>query len=66
MTAEVVMTARIFWVFGVGLSALAMLIMLSGGPEAGGIIDFRAWLLLAFGILAVVIANFSRTSGHDS
>lgn len=58
------MMARIFWVFGAGLSALAVLLMASGGLEAGGIIDYRAWLLLAFGILAVAIGNVSRTSGR--
>ena len=60
------MTARIFWVFGAGLSVLAMLLMAAGGPEAEGIIDYRAWLLLAFGILAVAIGNVSRTSGRGS
>ena len=58
--------ARVFWIFGAGLFVLAMLLMGSGGPEAGGIIDYRAWLLLAFGILAVAIGNFSRTSGRGS
>jgi hypothetical protein len=58
--------ARVFWIFGAGLFGLAMLLMASGGPEAGGIIDYRAWLLLAFGILAVAIGNFSRTSGRGS
>lgn len=58
------MMARIFWIFGVGLFVLAMALMASGGPEEGGIIDYRAWLLLAFGVLAVVIGNFSRTSGR--
>jgi hypothetical protein len=58
--------ARVFWIFGAGLFVLAMLLMASGGPEAGGIIDYRAWLLLAFGILAVVIGNFSRTAGRGS
>lgn len=55
------MKARIFWIFGAGLCVLAMLLMASGEPEMGGIIDYRAWLLLAFGILAVAIGNFSRT-----
>ena len=45
---------------------LAMLLMATGGPDAGGIIDYRAWLLLALGILALVIGNFSRTSGRGS
>ncbi|MGB5742134.1 MAG: hypothetical protein WBM65_06910 [Sedimenticolaceae bacterium] len=58
--------ARVFWIFGAGLFVLAMLLMASGGPETGGIIDYRAWLLLAFGILAVVIGNFSRTAGRGS
>ena len=58
------MTARIFWILGAGLSVFALLLMASGGPETGGIIDYRAWLLLAFGILAVAIGNFSRISGH--
>ena len=58
--------ARIFWIFGTGLSVVALLLMASGGPEMGGIIDYRAWLLLAFGILAVAIGNFSRTSGRGN
>lgn len=65
MSAEVVVIARIFWVLGVALSVMAMLLMLSGGPEVGGIIDYRAWLLLAFGILAAAIGNLCRTSGHE-
>ena len=56
------MTARIFWILGVGLFGLAILLMAFGGPEMGGIIDYRAWLLLAFGILALAIGNFSWTS----
>jgi hypothetical protein len=58
------MMAQVFWILGAGLSVLAMLLMASGGPETGGLIDYRAWLLLAFGILAVAIGNFSRTSGR--
>ena len=58
--------AKLFWIFGAGSVALAMLLMVSGGPEQGGIIDYRAWLLLAFGILAVAIGNFSHTSGRGS
>lgn len=58
--------ARIFWILGAGLSVLAIMLMAFGGPEMTGIIDYRAWLLLAFGILSVVIGNFSRTSGHGS
>ena len=54
------MTARIFWILGAGLSFVAMLLMASGGLEAGGVIDYRAWLLLAFGILAAAIGNVSR------
>ena len=60
------MMARIFWILGGGFSLLAMLLMASGGQEMGGLIDYRAWLLLAFGFLAVAIGNFSRTSGRDS
>jgi hypothetical protein len=56
--------ARIFWIFGAGLFVLAMALMASGGPETGGLIDYRAWLLLVFGILALAIGNFSRTSGR--
>ena len=59
------MMAQVFWIFGAGLVVLAMLLMASGGPEMGGILDYRAWLLLAFGILAVAIGNFSWTSGRD-
>ena len=60
------MMARIFWILGAGLCALAMLVMAVGGLEQEGIIDYRAWLLVALGILAVVIGNFSRTSGRGS
>ena len=60
------MTARIFWILGVGLFGLAILLMAFGGPETGGIIDYRAWLLLAFGILALAIGNFSWTSERGS
>jgi hypothetical protein len=56
--------ARIFWILGAGLFALAMLLMTSGVPETSGIVDYRAWLLLALGILALAIGNFSRTSGR--
>ena len=59
------MMARIFWILGAGLSVLAVLLMVNGGPEAGGIVDYRAWLLLAFGILAMAIGNFSWSSGRD-
>lgn len=52
------MAARIFWICGAGLSLLALLLMAGGGPQMGGIIDYRAWLLLALGILAVTIGNF--------
>ena len=58
------MMAQIFWIFGARLFVLAIRLMATGGPEAGGIIDYRAWLLLALGILALVIGNFSRTSGR--
>jgi hypothetical protein len=54
------MMARVFWILGAGLSLFAMAVMLAGGPEAGGIVDYRAWLLLAFGLLAVVVGNVSR------
>jgi hypothetical protein len=60
------MMARIFWIFGAGLFVLAVVLMASGGPEPAGIIDYRAWLLVAFGILAVAIGNFSRGSGTGS
>ncbi len=59
------MMARVFWGVGAGLFVLAMLLMVSGGPEHAGIIDYRAWLLLGFGVLAGLIGNFSRPSGHD-
>lgn len=58
--------ARVFWVFGAVLFVLAVLLMASGGAESGGFIDYRAWLLLAFGILALAIGNFSRTSGRGN
>jgi len=58
--------ARIFWICGAGLTGLAMLLMASGGPVMSGIIDYRAWLLLAFGMLAVSIGNFSQSSDRSS
>ena len=58
------MMARLFWILGAGLSVLALLLMTTGGHGMGGIIDYRAWLLLAVGFLAVAIGNFSRTSGR--
>jgi hypothetical protein len=57
------MAARIFWIFGGGLTLLAFMLMVAGGSQIDGIIDYRAWLLLAFGILAMAIGNFSHTSG---
>jgi hypothetical protein len=39
------------------------MLMVAGGSQIDGIIDYRAWLLLAFGILAMAIGNFSHTSG---
>ena len=59
------MMAKVFWIFGAGLSALGVLLMVFGGPEMGGIIDYRAWLLLVFGLLALTIGNFSRTAEQD-
>ena len=60
------MVAQVFWIFGAMLSVLAILLMASGGLEIGGILDYKVWLLLAFGILAVVIGNFSRTTEDGS
>ena len=60
------MIAKVFWIFGAGLSVLALLLMAAGASGIGGVIDYRAWLLLAFGILAVTIGNFSQTSGRGS
>jgi hypothetical protein len=59
------MAARIFWFFGGGLSLLALVLMVAGGTQMDGIIDYRAWLLFAFGILALAVGNFSHTSGRD-
>ena len=50
--------ARIFWILGAGLFALAMPLMASGIPETSGIVDYRAWLLLALGILALTLPTF--------
>lgn len=66
IAAEVGIMARIFWIFGAVLFVLGMLLMASRGPEMGGIIDYRAWLLMASGLLAVAIGNFSQTSGRGS
>ena len=57
--------ARLFWILGTGLTVLAMLLMTSGGPGSEGIIDYRAWLLLAVAILVLGIGNVSRTSGPN-
>ncbi|MDJ0739905.1 MAG: hypothetical protein QNJ91_09320 [Gammaproteobacteria bacterium] len=56
------MVARVFWFLGAMLSASALLLMVFGGSDVGGVVDYRAWLLLAFGILAAAIGNFNRTS----
>ena len=61
--AEVVVLARIFWMFGAGLSVLAILHVAVAEPEVNALIDYRTWLLLAFAILAMAIGNFSRISG---
>jgi hypothetical protein len=58
------MMSRVFWVFGAILFALS-LVLFSLGGEDGGITDYRAWLLLASGIVAAVIGNVSRTIGHS-
>jgi len=58
------MAARIFWIFGGGSSLLALWLMAANGPQAGGITDYRAWLLLAVGIFAVTLGNFSRTTNR--
>ncbi len=57
--------ARRFWVIGAALSVLGLLVMMSGGQETGGILDYRAWLLIAFGLLALVIGNFDETANRD-
>ena len=59
------MKAQIFWFLGAGLFVLAMLLMAFGGPEMSGILDYRAWIILALGILAITIGNFSRTFGRN-
>ena len=56
--------ARFFWTLGAALSGFALLLAVFGGAEVDGVIDYRAWLLLALGILAVVIGNFSQPAGH--
>lgn len=57
--------ARKFWVIGAVLSVLGLLVMMSGGHETDGILDYRAWLLIAFGLLALVIGNFDETANRD-
>jgi hypothetical protein len=60
------MTARFFWTLGVGLALLALWLLVAGAVKAGGVIDYRPGLLMAFGVLSLAIGNFSRPSGHDS
>jgi hypothetical protein len=56
--------AMLFWVIGAGLFAVEVVLVALGGTEAGGIIDYRAWILFALGMLALVIGNSSWNSGH--
>ena len=55
---------RILWIVGTVLAVIAMLFMASGALGTEGVIDYRAWLLLAIAIVVAAIGNFSRTSGH--
>jgi hypothetical protein len=59
------MMARNFWLIGGLLSVLGLLVMVTGEQQAGGILDYRAWLLIAFGLLAMVIGNFGETANRD-
>lgn len=56
--------ATLFWLIGTSLFAVAIGLVAWGGLETGGIIDYRAWILFALGLLALVIGNASWTSGH--
>jgi hypothetical protein len=61
IAAEVDIMARRYWFGGAALFLLGMLFMASGGQETSGLLDYRAWLLTALGVLAVVIGNFYET-----
>jgi hypothetical protein len=56
--------AVLFWTIGTGLFAVAIALVALGGIETGGIIDYRAWILFALGLLALVIGNSRWDSGH--
>jgi hypothetical protein len=56
--------AMLFWAIGAGLFAVAVVLVALGGTETGGIIDYRAWILFALGMLALVIGNSRWGSGH--
>lgn len=59
------MVSRIYWILAAALFALAILLFAIGGTDPGGITDYRAWLLLASGIVVAVLGNVARTIGHD-
>ncbi len=59
------MLSRIFWVIAAVLFALSLVLFTVGiGTDAGSVTDFRAWLLLASGVVAAAIGNVSRTTGQ--
>lgn len=57
------MLSRIFWFIAAVLFALSLVLFTVGiGEDAGGFTDFRAWLLLASGVVAAAMGNVSRTT----
>jgi hypothetical protein len=58
------MLSRVFWIFAGVLFALSLVLFTSGAAVAGGVTDYRAWLLLALGIIVAALGNISRPTGQ--
>mgnify|MGYP001816558527 FL=1 len=58
------MLSRVFWIFAGMLFALSLVLFTSTADLAGGVTDYRAWLLLALGIIVAALGNVSRPTGH--
>ena len=61
---DVSMLSRVFWIFAGVLFALSLVLFTSGAEVAGGVTDYRAWLLLALGIIVAALGNISRPTGQ--
>jgi hypothetical protein len=58
---DVSMLSRVFWIFAGVLFALSLVLFTA---VAGGVTDYRAWVLLALGIIVASLGNISRSTGH--